>query len=343
MVKGKLIEFDEQQFRELCDKGLSFEEIGRQFGAKATWACKKAKALGIKKERKSVKVTWNLTPNSTPEYLEDGVSRLVRKRNGILLRFLETGDLSEARAYCAKYGVPRPDGDEAFRMYVQSAAARMKARGSIVGHVARPPKGGRRGGRQPKFTREQLQEQVDKGLNVVKIAEALGCTKPTIYKRMKEHGIKLKHSGQRTGPKSNTWTRIDRDKLQELCDKGLTINRIAKEMGVGVCIVRRNIKEYGIERKSLRKVLRIDKEQLRKMVEEDRMTYKQIAEVFDCDYHTVGVWARKYGFKKPKKEDIRIEEDDLQQVHEVSMVPRTVKRMPVRRLQRRKRRGGKRA
>lgn len=44
--------------------------------------------------------------------------------------------------------------------------------------------------------------------------------------------------------------RIDLEQLKELNDKGYSKTKIAKEMGIARCTVRRNMKRYGIESKS---------------------------------------------------------------------------------------------
>lgn len=288
---GKTITYDKDKFKALFDQGLTYEEIGNHFGAGPTWVCRTVKALGIKRKKQPVKVTWDITPNGA---IDDNVRKLVDKRNGILIRFLETGDTSEAEAYCAKYKVPRPDGKAEFRQFLESAAGRLQRR-----QVAVKPKK-RRGGRKPKFTEEQLQEQFDNGCTVEEAAANLGCSTVTIWKRRKEWGL-TKPKQERKGRPKNTWTQLDKDELQKLCDQGLSIERIAREMDVGITIVKRNIKEYGIERKSLRKALHIDKEQLRKMVEEDRMIAKDIAKKIGCYPNTVNKLAKKYGIKKPPK------------------------------------------
>ena len=199
---------------------------------------------------------WNFNPNDKNVITYDSVTRLIEKRRRALTLFMETGDTSEARAYCDRYKVPVPKDEDAFRRHLVRAANRSVTR-TMCEPKAKPKKSEKpkkqRKGRKRKFTKEQLQEQLDKGLKAAQIAENLGCDKKIIYIRIKEYGLEYEKakSGRKAGTKS--WTAIDRDELQRLCDEGLSIVRIAREMDVGVGIVTRNIKEYGIERKDLRR------------------------------------------------------------------------------------------
>ena len=209
---------------------------------------------------------WKFNQDGLYSEMNDSTVNLINKRRRALTLFMETGDTSEARAYCDRYKVPVPKDEDAFRRHLVRAANRSVTR-TMCEPKAKPKKSEKpkkqRKGRKRKFTKEQL----DKGLKAAQIAENLGCDKKIIYIRIKEYGLEYEKakSGRKAGTKS--WTAIDRDELQRLCDEGLSIERIAREMDVGVGIVTRNIKEYGIERKDLRR--RTDKKD-REAVKEKR-------------------------------------------------------------------------
>ena len=95
---------------------------------------------------------------------------------------------------------------------------------------------------------------------------------------------------------------IDRDELQRLVDKGLTLKEMGKAFGVNLQTVGRRIKEYGIERESQStRERKVQKEQLIQLLEQG-YTQEEIAEILGCSGATVSKWKKKYGLGKPKKE-----------------------------------------
>lgn len=124
------MKFDERKFRELCDEGIRFEDIGNYFGKHKSWAGKVAKELGIKKKRAPAKRRPTITPNAT-ENLSDGVKKLIEKRRKILKHFVDTGDTSEAMEYCRKYKVPVPSTEEGFIRQLNGAAEKIGLKESV--------------------------------------------------------------------------------------------------------------------------------------------------------------------------------------------------------------------
>lgn len=242
---------------------------------------------------------WNFNPNGVNVIIYDSVTRLIEKRRNALMSFLKTGDLTKAKEYCEHYRVPVPKDPDQFREHVERAAECMEAR--IIHEAKRVVKKKARRTRRRKYSKEQVQKLVDQGLNGPQIAKELGCSTNTIYNLVREYNIEYKRAkaGRKKG--STSWTVIDKDELQRLCDKGISIDKIAEEMGVGVGIVTRNIREQGIKRKDLRKERKINKDILKRMIQED-MTNEQIAKALSCHTSTVTKAVRKYGLWRRKRE-----------------------------------------
>jgi len=241
---GRKFTIDKSRIRTMDEQGVKAEDMAETFGCSISTVYRLMKEYEITR-RQVEKEKPKPKPKTVPEYLDDGARRLVEKRNSAIRHFLQTGDTSMARAYCAKYKVYAPANEEAFKKHLCSVAGTMREE-----PVCKAKKKRRKGGKLKKFTKEQLQALIEKGLYCDEIAKELNCAQTTVCLWRRKYG--LPYPARREPAKKNTWTRLNRDVLKKLCDQKLTLVKIAEHFGVGPNIVRRNIQEYGIERESLR-------------------------------------------------------------------------------------------
>ncbi|MHA2500865.1 MAG: helix-turn-helix domain-containing protein [Candidatus Hodarchaeales archaeon] len=170
----------------------------------------------------------------------------------------------------------------------------------------------------------------DKKLSARKIAEIVGCTKSTVFRYLKRHGIpkrSLEESqrlSQKTTQKSRKKQRDysqsvlnDPKKLWELYDdKKLSASEIARELKCSRSSVLRYLEKHRIPKRSLSESCRLGKrkqfvidstilekpEALQKLFIDDGMTGPEIAEMVGCTHRTIYFYLKKYGICKSEEE-----------------------------------------
>jgi len=86
-----------------------------------------------------------------------------------------------------------------------------------------------------------------RGMSQTEVADELGCSKPTIRKRMKKFGIEIRDVG---GSDPNADHR-DSEILQELyVEKGMTTYEVADELDTGESTIRYWMDKYGFDRRT---------------------------------------------------------------------------------------------
>lgn len=90
------------------------------------------------------------------------------------------------------------------------------------------------------LTKEILEPLVSSGKKMSEITEILGVSSDTVKKYLKQSGL------YKPARVPNTLDKIERARLQELVDKGLSLHQIASELGVKVGKVRIYLDKYNI-------------------------------------------------------------------------------------------------
>jgi transposase-like protein len=93
--------------------------------------------------------------------------------------------------------------------------------------------------------RDSLRLLLEKGLSVEKIAKRFGKNPSTISYWMNKHGLEAPNRDKHAAKGG-----IERERLTELVDAGLTIARIADEVGVSRTTVRYWLRNYGLRTKN---------------------------------------------------------------------------------------------
>ena len=132
---------------------------------------------------------------------------------------------------------------------------------------------------------------VKENKSITEIAKILSCSRATVIKRCREHGIPLR---------SQTLEGLTKLLLQKLYIKeGKTTRDIAIIMGCSGDLIRRRCKKFGIPlRNPGTTKLQIDESTLHKLYVKEGKRMHQIAKIFNCSANLISVSVRRLGLKK---------------------------------------------
>lgn len=156
------------------------------------------------------------------------------------------------------------------------------------GLVARP----RGGSRRLDIPREEIERLYAEGCTQAEIAEHFGCSKATIYHRMRDYGLLARaQTEQRKIP-------ISPEELEAWYAEGLTQAEIAERVGCSVDTIYQRTREYGLVNlsPSNRRKLVIPREELEALLAEG-LTQVEIAKRLGCSEQTIRRRRRQYGLE----------------------------------------------
>lgn len=140
-------------------------------------------------------------------------------------------------------------------------------------------------------SREDLERlYYEEGLAVVQVAQRLGCSEVTVWRRLSDYGMKARNPGE--------YRRLDipQELLERLYhDEGLTQEEIAKRLGCDPTTVWRRMVEYGMSEPKLEHD--IPQELLETLYYDRELTQAEIAERLGCGVTTVCKRMAEYGLE----------------------------------------------
>ncbi|MBU4204674.1 LAGLIDADG family homing endonuclease [Patescibacteria group bacterium] len=146
-------------------------------------------------------------------------------------------------------------------------------------------------------------------LSIFKIAKIFNCTTGTIINRMREYGIKRRHSG----PKRIS---ISEKSLYELyIKKGFSSKKIAKICHCEQTAVLNRLRKYGISIRHPKEKLDIPKEELKKLYTKQKLSAYKIAKIYLCGSGTSYRYLRLYKIKTRPLKRIQITKNQLEKLY----------------------------
>ena len=132
---------------------------------------------------------------------------------------------------------------------------------------------------------------VEENKSITEVAEILSCSRATVIKRCREHGIPLR---------SQSVEGLTKSLLQKLYIKeGKTTREIAKIMGCSGDVIRKRCKKFGVPlRNPGIKKLEIDESRLRRLYLKEGKCMCEIAKIFSCSVGAISKRIRRLGLKK---------------------------------------------
>ena len=129
----------------------------------------------------------------------------------------------------------------------------------------------------------------DEGLSFAQIGRRIGVSSGTATKMVDEYGIKRR-------PKRLGLTALgfDRDRLYELyVTNKMSLNDIARMVGVSGSNVWNQLKRYGIERRE--KLITLEADLLKKLIHDEGLSLKQAAKKIGVGNNVLSREARRHG------------------------------------------------
>lgn len=160
----------------------------------------------------------------------------------------------------------------------------------------------------PKETLEQL--YYEEGLNQKEIAERLGLSDSKVRHQMQEYGLNAR----------GKLVDIPQEEVARLYyEEGLTQEQIGEIYGVSFSGISQRMRKWGMETRTQSDYkIEIQKELLEELYYNQRLTLKQIAEIFGVTDGTVANRMKEYGMKRRKHSDytyIDIPKEELCQLY----------------------------
>lgn len=158
--------------------------------------------------------------------------------------------------------------------------------------------------------KKQLRELYHKQqLSTFKIAKIFHCTAGTIINRMKEYGIKRRHSGPRR-------IRLSRRALHKLyVQKRLSSWKIAKICHCHQTPVLNRLRKYNIPVRQPKQKVVISKEELKKLYVGQRLSAYKIAKLFHCTSGTIYRNLKTYNIKTRPLKQVPITKNQLRDLY----------------------------